>query len=187
MDAPLSLVGKGGETARRRPDAPQRHPTLGAPLAWPQLAKAMGASLVVGTSSAPKHPLLKELGCDETIDYKTQDFTQVRRQRCLPACGPAGHAALARCLGCRGGRRARSKGRRAASLLLNLYTHHVWRKALCTAQDMAHTHATWSPCPSADCLQVYKDRPFDIGLDMTGEVRPQHTATYAHKVQLLPT
>jgi NADPH-dependent curcumin reductase CurA len=43
-----------------------------------QLAKALGASKIVATASAPKHDLLRSLGCDEVIDYKTQDITQVR-------------------------------------------------------------------------------------------------------------
>ena len=37
----------------------------------------MGASRVVASASAAKHALLKELGADEVIDYRTQDYTQV--------------------------------------------------------------------------------------------------------------
>lgn len=40
-----------------------------------QFAKHLGAH-VTATASAPKHALLKELGADECIDYKSQDFTQ---------------------------------------------------------------------------------------------------------------
>ncbi|MBN6040433.1 NADP-dependent oxidoreductase [Amycolatopsis sp. 195334CR] len=41
-----------------------------------QIAKARGAH-VIGTASAGKHDLLRELGADEVIDYRTTDFTQV--------------------------------------------------------------------------------------------------------------
>ncbi|WP_241681567.1 NADP-dependent oxidoreductase, partial [Streptomyces sp. CB01881] len=41
-----------------------------------QIAKARGA-YVIGTASAPKHELLRELGADELIDYRTEDFTAV--------------------------------------------------------------------------------------------------------------
>lgn len=40
-----------------------------------QIAKAHGA-YVIGTSSAPKHDFLYELGVDEAIDYRTQDFAK---------------------------------------------------------------------------------------------------------------
>ena len=40
-----------------------------------QIAKALGAH-VIGTASEPKHDLLRELGADETIDYRTVDFAQ---------------------------------------------------------------------------------------------------------------
>ncbi|HZP53688.1 NADP-dependent oxidoreductase [Actinocrinis sp.] len=40
-----------------------------------QIAKARGA-YVIGTASAGKHDLLRELGADELIDYRTTDFTQ---------------------------------------------------------------------------------------------------------------
>ncbi|MBC3843166.1 NADP-dependent oxidoreductase [Streptacidiphilus sp. 4-A2] len=39
-----------------------------------QIAKELGA-YVIGTASAPKHGLLRELGADELIDYRTEDFT----------------------------------------------------------------------------------------------------------------
>lgn len=38
-----------------------------------QIAKARGA-YVIGTASAAKHDLLRELGADEVIDYRTTDF-----------------------------------------------------------------------------------------------------------------
>lgn len=38
-----------------------------------QIAKALGA-YVIGTASSPKHDLLRELGADELIDYRTADF-----------------------------------------------------------------------------------------------------------------
>ncbi|GAB6903061.1 NADP-dependent oxidoreductase [Kineosporia succinea] len=41
-----------------------------------QIAKARGAH-VIGTASTPKHDLLRELGADELIDYRTTDFTEV--------------------------------------------------------------------------------------------------------------
>ncbi|SFI97304.1 NADPH:quinone reductase [Amycolatopsis sacchari] len=39
-----------------------------------QIAKARGAH-VIGTASAGKHDLLRDLGADELIDYRTTDFT----------------------------------------------------------------------------------------------------------------
>ncbi|KNB50598.1 NADP-dependent oxidoreductase [Streptomyces caatingaensis] len=41
-----------------------------------QIAKARGAH-VVGTASAPKHAVLRELGADELVDYRTEDFTAI--------------------------------------------------------------------------------------------------------------
>lgn len=41
-----------------------------------QIAKARGAT-VIGTASAGKHELLRELGADELVDYRTTDFTEV--------------------------------------------------------------------------------------------------------------
>jgi NADPH:quinone reductase-like Zn-dependent oxidoreductase len=41
-----------------------------------QIAKARGAH-VIGTASAGKHEMLRELGADELIDYRTTDFTDV--------------------------------------------------------------------------------------------------------------
>ncbi|WP_372448219.1 NADP-dependent oxidoreductase [Streptomyces sioyaensis] len=41
-----------------------------------QIAKERGA-YVIGTASAPKHALLRELGADELIDYRTEDFTEI--------------------------------------------------------------------------------------------------------------
>jgi NADPH:quinone reductase-like Zn-dependent oxidoreductase len=40
-----------------------------------QIAKARGA-YVIGTASAAKHDLLRSLGADELIDYRTQDFAE---------------------------------------------------------------------------------------------------------------
>ncbi|MGW2264553.1 NADP-dependent oxidoreductase [Streptomyces sp. SCA2-2] len=40
-----------------------------------QIAKAHGA-YVIGTASAPKHDLLRELGADEVIDYRTTDVAE---------------------------------------------------------------------------------------------------------------
>ncbi|MCX4781206.1 NADP-dependent oxidoreductase [Streptomyces sp. NBC_01264] len=40
-----------------------------------QIAKARGA-YVIGTASEAKHGLLRELGADELIDYRTADFTE---------------------------------------------------------------------------------------------------------------
>lgn len=40
-----------------------------------QIAKARGAH-VIGTASAAKHDLLRELGADELIDYRTTDFAE---------------------------------------------------------------------------------------------------------------
>ncbi|MEH0548685.1 NADP-dependent oxidoreductase [Streptomyces sp. B21-105] len=40
-----------------------------------QIAKARGA-YVIGTASAGKHGFLRELGADETIDYRETDFTE---------------------------------------------------------------------------------------------------------------
>ncbi|WP_405407115.1 NADP-dependent oxidoreductase [Streptomyces sp. NBC_01104] len=40
-----------------------------------QIAKARGA-YVIGTASAAKHDFLRELGADETIDYRSVDFTE---------------------------------------------------------------------------------------------------------------
>lgn len=39
-----------------------------------QIAKALGA-YVIGTASSPKHDLLRELGVDEAIDYRTTDIS----------------------------------------------------------------------------------------------------------------
>ncbi|MFF3243756.1 NADP-dependent oxidoreductase [Streptomyces sp. NPDC002870] len=41
-----------------------------------QIAKARGAH-VTGTASAGKHDLLRRLGVDQPVDYRTQDFTEV--------------------------------------------------------------------------------------------------------------
>jgi NADPH:quinone reductase-like Zn-dependent oxidoreductase len=40
-----------------------------------QIAAALGAA-VIGTASAPKHALLRKLGADELIDYRTADFVE---------------------------------------------------------------------------------------------------------------
>ncbi|MGP4051446.1 NADP-dependent oxidoreductase [Streptomyces sp. 2A115] len=41
-----------------------------------QIAKARGAH-VIGTASAGKHDLLRRLGVDQPVDYRTQDFTEL--------------------------------------------------------------------------------------------------------------
>ncbi len=43
-----------------------------------QIAKARGAH-VIGTAGAAKHDLLRSLGADELIDYRTRDFAEVVR------------------------------------------------------------------------------------------------------------
>ncbi|MFC5749766.1 NADP-dependent oxidoreductase [Actinomadura rugatobispora] len=43
-----------------------------------QIAKARGA-YVIGTASEPKHALLRGLGADELIDYRTTDFAEAVR------------------------------------------------------------------------------------------------------------
>lgn len=43
-----------------------------------QIAKALGAT-VIGTASADKHDLVRELGADQVIDYTRQDFTEIAR------------------------------------------------------------------------------------------------------------
>ncbi|WP_406277742.1 NADP-dependent oxidoreductase [Embleya sp. NBC_00896] len=43
-----------------------------------QIAKARGA-YVIGTASAAKHDLLRSLGVDEPIDYRTRDFAETVR------------------------------------------------------------------------------------------------------------
>ncbi|MER5726960.1 NADP-dependent oxidoreductase [Streptomyces sp. NPDC002138] len=43
-----------------------------------QIAKARGA-YVIGTASAAKHDLLRELGADELIDYRSSDFAEAVR------------------------------------------------------------------------------------------------------------
>ncbi|MFI5983331.1 NADP-dependent oxidoreductase [Streptomyces sp. NPDC051555] len=43
-----------------------------------QIAKARGA-YVIGTASAAKHDVLRELGADELIDYRSADFAEVVR------------------------------------------------------------------------------------------------------------
>ncbi|TDU04729.1 NADPH:quinone reductase-like Zn-dependent oxidoreductase [Streptomyces sp. 846.5] len=43
-----------------------------------QIAKARGA-YVIATASAAKHPFLRELGADETVDYRATDFAAVVR------------------------------------------------------------------------------------------------------------
>jgi NADPH:quinone reductase-like Zn-dependent oxidoreductase len=43
-----------------------------------QIAKARGA-YVIATASAAKHPFLRRIGADETIDYRTTDFTETAR------------------------------------------------------------------------------------------------------------
>ncbi|GHJ40346.1 NADP-dependent oxidoreductase [Streptomyces sp. TS71-3] len=44
-----------------------------------QIAKARGA-YVIGTASAAKHDLVRSLGADEVVDYRTQDFVAEARE-----------------------------------------------------------------------------------------------------------
>lgn len=46
-----------------------------------QLARALGASFVASTASEKKRDLVKELGCDEVVDYKKEKFTEVYSDR----------------------------------------------------------------------------------------------------------
>jgi NADPH:quinone reductase-like Zn-dependent oxidoreductase len=43
-----------------------------------QIARSLGAH-VIGTASASKHEVLRELGADELIDYREQDFERAAR------------------------------------------------------------------------------------------------------------
>ncbi|MFI7703328.1 NADP-dependent oxidoreductase [Nonomuraea sp. NPDC049480] len=43
-----------------------------------QIAKARGAH-VIGTASAAKHDFLSDLGADELVDYRTEDFSEIVR------------------------------------------------------------------------------------------------------------
>ena len=45
-----------------------------------QIAKSAGA-YVIGTASAAKHAFVRGLGADEMIDYRTEDFAEVLRDR----------------------------------------------------------------------------------------------------------
>lgn len=53
-----------------------------------QYAKALGAK-VITTARAEKHDRLRELGADETIDYRSEDFTRVRADVILDIIGAA--------------------------------------------------------------------------------------------------
>ncbi|MFI9361908.1 NADP-dependent oxidoreductase [Kitasatospora sp. NPDC053057] len=56
-----------------------------------QIAKARGA-YVIGTASSAKHGLLRELGADELVDYRTQDVAEAVREVDLvldPLGGPS--------------------------------------------------------------------------------------------------
>jgi NADPH:quinone reductase-like Zn-dependent oxidoreductase len=44
---------------------------------WPRAGA--GAATPIGTASAPKHDLLRQLGADELIDYRHEDFEQRAR------------------------------------------------------------------------------------------------------------
>lgn len=46
---------------------------------WPCRSPRPAARYVIGTASAAKHGLLRSLGADELIDYRTQDFTETLR------------------------------------------------------------------------------------------------------------
>lgn len=79
-----------------------------------QYAKALGAH-VITTARAEKHERLRELGADEAIDYRTDDFSRVRAdvildiigaaylEKNLAALKPDGRLAV---IGLQGGRRA---------------------------------------------------------------------------------
>jgi NADPH:quinone reductase-like Zn-dependent oxidoreductase len=41
-----------------------------------QIAKSLGAQ-VIATASAPKHPVIRDLGADQVVDYRSVDFTEV--------------------------------------------------------------------------------------------------------------
>ncbi|MFF0462657.1 NADP-dependent oxidoreductase [Streptomyces mexicanus] len=68
-----------------------------------QIAKARGA-YVIGTASAAKHELLRELGADEVVDHRTQDVSRTVRDADV-VLDPIGGANWARSLRClrRGG------------------------------------------------------------------------------------
>jgi putative PIG3 family NAD(P)H quinone oxidoreductase len=53
-----------------------------------QYAKALGAE-VITTARADKHARLRELGADQTIDYRTEDFSGVRADVILDIVGAA--------------------------------------------------------------------------------------------------
>lgn len=63
-----------------------------------QIAKALGASEVTGVSSARNHELVRSIGADHMIDYKTEDFTRTGKQYDLvfDAVGNRSAAAYAR-------------------------------------------------------------------------------------------
>jgi NADPH:quinone reductase-like Zn-dependent oxidoreductase len=44
-----------------------------------QIARSLGAN-VIGTASAPKHDLLRELGADELIDYHAEGFEKAAEE-----------------------------------------------------------------------------------------------------------
>lgn len=46
-----------------------------------QIAKELGASFVASSASMGKAPLLKSLGVDEIVDYKTTKFADVYKDR----------------------------------------------------------------------------------------------------------
>jgi len=48
----------------------------GVGLAAIALARAIGGVTILGTSSASKHPVLREAGVDHPIDYRTQDYVE---------------------------------------------------------------------------------------------------------------
>ncbi|ADB32032.1 Alcohol dehydrogenase zinc-binding domain protein [Kribbella flavida DSM 17836] len=63
-----------------------------------QLAKSFGAE-VIGTASAAKHDFVRSLGADEVIDYRTEDFAAVLRERPVdlvldPIAGDTGRRSL---------------------------------------------------------------------------------------------
>jgi len=45
-----------------------------------QLARMMGAGRIIGTASAPKHALCRQLGADYLIDYRERDFLEATEE-----------------------------------------------------------------------------------------------------------
>ncbi len=91
-----------------------------------QLAKAAGAH-VTAVDNVSKIAWLKELGADETIDYKVQDFASLGRKwtRILDMVATRGPSRIARCLRTRGVYRA--LGGRVKVLLALVFGGLIYR------------------------------------------------------------